>query len=202
MTDPIGYDLDMTLLDTWPTIAATYQDMTRRDGTAIDLAQAYEMRGLPLGDQLAQWYPPGQITAATALYRMLYPDHAHLSRPLPGAVEAIAASGRIVIATAKTEHLARLHLHALGNPDARITGSVFGEQKIDALRGCSAYVGDHPADMWAALGAGAIPIGVTTGAHTAAQLLEAGAVHVLASLEALPDLIARGLRRHTREASR
>ncbi len=48
------------------------------------------------------------------------------------------------------------------------------------------YVGDSTFDMQASVAAGMYPIGVTTGAATAATLRVAGAEEVLPSLTAFP----------------
>jgi phosphoglycolate phosphatase len=50
-------------------------------------------------------------------------------------------------------------------------------------------VGDTPDDMRAGRAAGAMAVGVTTGAHSAAVLREAGAHAVLDSLAELPALL-------------
>ena len=52
------------------------------------------------------------------------------------------------------------------------------------------HVGDTPLDVRAGLAAGLPTIGVLTGAGTEAQLREAGAAHVLASIADLPDFLA------------
>ena len=62
-------------------------------------------------------------------------------------------------------------------------------ERAAALGGAGRYlvVGDTPLDIAAARGAGAVSVGVASGHFTAAQLAEAGADHVLDSLEeALP----------------
>ncbi len=54
--------------------------------------------------------------------------------------------------------------------------------------GAAVYVGDTPADMDAAVTAGAHAVGVTTGSFTAADLRAAGAADVLSSLTEFPAL--------------
>ena len=67
-----------------------------------------------------------------------------------------------------------------------------GPQKAAGLAGLGAavYVGDTPADMAAAVQAGARAVGVTTGSFTDRDLAAAGADLVLASLADFPALYA------------
>ena len=69
---------------------------------------------------------------------------------------------------------------------------VHGPQKAAVLAGLGAavYVGDTPADMAAAVQAGARAVGVTTGSFTERDLAAAGADLVLASLADFPALYA------------
>jgi phosphoglycolate phosphatase len=101
----IGFDLDMTLVDSRPGIAATYRELSRLTGVPIDADAAVGRLGPPLEHEIARWYPPEQRSAAVDRYRSLYPHHAILpSAALPGAAEAIAAvharGGRVLVVTA------------------------------------------------------------------------------------------------------
>jgi phosphoglycolate phosphatase len=66
---------------------------------------------------------------------------------------------------------------------------VHGQEKAEVLRSLDStmYVGDTPDDMIAARSAGVVAIGVTTGAFTAQDLMQAGAAKALPTLEAFPD---------------
>src|SRR6516162_3233752 len=103
---PVGFDLDMTLIDSRPAILASFAGLGRDTGTAIDLAAVDRRLGLKLEDELAFWYPPDQRAAAAALYRRRYVRLAgQMTTSLPGAHEALAAvraaGERVVIITAK-----------------------------------------------------------------------------------------------------
>ena len=86
--------------------------------------------------------------------------------------------------TAKLEATARLSLDALGLAPDAVYGGVHGPEKAAVLTsvGAAVYVGDTPADMTAAVTAGARPVGVATGSFTGDELRAAGAVNVLLSL--------------------
>jgi phosphoglycolate phosphatase len=192
----VGFDLDMTLVDSRPGIAAAFRELTARTGVYVDADAAVARLGPPLRTELAHWFPPEQIEGAVRLYRSLYPDHAILpSRPLPGAVAAIAAVRdlglRVVVVSSKIERLVRLHLDHLGMAVDEVAGDLFAEGKAAALTsfGVAVYVGDHVADMVAATTAGVPGIGVTTGPCSAAALLDAGATTVVADLTALPAVL-------------
>jgi phosphoglycolate phosphatase-like HAD superfamily hydrolase len=68
----IGFDLDMTLLDTRAGIAATYRELSARTGVPIDADLAVTRLGPPLRVELANWFPAAQIEdAAQAVVRWL-----------------------------------------------------------------------------------------------------------------------------------
>ena len=107
-----------------------------------------------------------------------------------GAVRAAGAAALVV--TAKLEATARLSLDALGLVADAVFGDVHGPQKAVVLSaaGAAIYVGNTPADMAAAVLAGAHPVGVATGSFSAAELRVAGAADVLSSLASFPALYA------------
>jgi phosphoglycolate phosphatase len=190
---PVGFDLDMTLIDSRPAILASFGAVGTETGTPIDLTAVDRRLGIKLDDELAFWFPPDQIAAAAEIYRRHYVALAEdMTTVLPGAHEALAAvraaGERAVIITAK-------HPISVG-PSLRVTGLaadelftlVHGPEKAEVLRTLQAvaYVGDTPPDMAAAVQAGALAIGVTTGSFTEADLAAAGAGVVLDSLTAFP----------------
>ncbi|MFI2027070.1 HAD family hydrolase [Streptomyces buecherae] len=88
----VGFDLDMTLIDSRPGIKAAYQALAEETGTFIDADLAITRLGPPLEQELAHWFPDDQIQPVGDRYRALYPTHAITPTPaLPGAREAIAA---------------------------------------------------------------------------------------------------------------
>jgi phosphoglycolate phosphatase len=192
---PVGFDLDMTLIDSRDAILGSFAAVAAETGVAIDPAEVDRRLGIKLQDELAHWFPPEAIEAAVGIYRSHYVVLAGpLTRSLPGASESLAAvraaGAQVVVVTAKLESTARLSLDALGLVADAVFGDVHGPQKAVVLTsiGATIYVGDHPADMAAAVLAGAHPVGVATGSFTAAELRAAGAVDVLSSLTTFPAL--------------
>ncbi|GAA3392655.1 HAD family hydrolase [Streptomyces roseoviridis] len=185
----VGFDLDMTLIDSRPGIRATYVALTAATGVAIDADLAVSRLGPPLEHEIAEWFPAERVQETAAHYRTLYPTYAiEPSLPLPGARDAIQAvreaGGRTVVVTAKNEPHARLHLSHLGiEPDA-VVGGLWAEGKAEALRahGAGVYVGDHIGDVRGAATAGALSVAVATGPCGAEELRAAGADVVLADL--------------------
>jgi len=189
----VGFDLDMTLIDTRPGIAAVLDALSAETGVFIDSGAAVSRLGPPLEQELAHWFPADQIDAAADRYRALYPDLAVLPvAALPGARDAVQAvrrhGGRVVVVTAKYEPNARLHLEHLGLDVDEVVGWRFGPAKGEALaeRGASVYVGDHVADVAGARVAGALSVAVPTGPISAPELQAAGADVVLNDLRAFP----------------
>ncbi|GAB7040835.1 MULTISPECIES: HAD family hydrolase [Catenuloplanes] len=189
----VGFDLDMTLIDSRPGLAANYRELTARTGVPVDADLAVSRLGPPLRTELAHWFPPDAVEDAVTLFRALYPDHAVLpSLPMPGALDALAAvrsrGGRVVVVTSKLGRLARLHTDHLGLPVDEIAGDLFAEGKATAIleHGVGLYVGDHIADMVAARTAGVPGVGVATGPCSAAELRDAGATAVLTDLAEFP----------------
>ena len=60
----IGFDLDMTLVDSRPGILATYRALSARTGVPIDAELAVSRLGPPLEVEIGHWYPPEQVTTA------------------------------------------------------------------------------------------------------------------------------------------
>ncbi|GIG58591.1 hydrolase [Longispora fulva] len=180
----VGFDLDMTLIDSRRGIGAVYHQLNARYGLDIDVDLVVGRLGPPLQWEIAQWVPEDRVEEMVAAYRALYPEYAIPAVDLlPGAREALAATTPVVI-TAKNAPQARLHLEYFALDVEHVVGLAWGEGKADALREHRpvAYVGDHTADMAAARSAGVPAIGVTTGHCTADELREAGADLVLQDL--------------------
>ncbi|MFD1660470.1 HAD family hydrolase [Streptomyces caeni] len=189
----VGFDLDMTLIDSRPGIHACYQALSARTGTYIDADLAITRLGPPLVEELVHWFPVGEIDAMADLYREMYPTIAIAATPaMAGAREAIAAvraaGGRAIVVTAKYEPNAKLHLEHLGiEPDA-VIGDLWAERKAEALRehGAAVYVGDHTGDVRGARSAEAYSVAVATGPCDAGELRAAGADIVLGDLTEFP----------------
>ncbi|MEV0976927.1 haloacid dehalogenase-like hydrolase [Streptomyces sp. NPDC049915] len=189
----VGFDLDMTLIDSRPGIRACYQALSERTGTYVDADLAVTRLGPPLVEELANWFPADEVAEVADLYRAMYPTYAvAATTALPGAREAIAAvreaGGRAIVVTAKYEANAKLHVGHLGlDPDA-VIGDLWAERKAEALRahGASVYVGDHLGDVRGARTAGALSVAVATGPCAPEELRAAGADVVLADLTEFP----------------
>ncbi|MEU3333557.1 HAD family hydrolase [Streptomyces sp. NPDC006668] len=189
----VGFDLDMTLIDSRPGIRACYQALSERTGTYIDADLAVTRLGPPLAEELINWFPEDEITAMGDLYRSMYPAIAITPTPaMTGAREAIdavrAAGGRAIVVTAKYEPNAKLHLEHLGIHPDEVVGDLWAERKAEALRehGAAVYVGDHIGDVRGARKADALSVAVATGPCTVEELTAAGADVVLGDLTEFP----------------
>ncbi|MER6953155.1 MULTISPECIES: haloacid dehalogenase-like hydrolase [unclassified Streptomyces] len=196
MTSPVltvGFDLDMTLIDSRPGIRATYLALAERTGTYIDVDAVVTRLGPPPETELAYWYPADQVAAIADLYRSLYPEHGVTgATALPGAREAIAAvqavGGRAIVVTAKHQPNAKLQVEHVRLGADEVIGDLWAEQKAQALRehAASVYVGDHVGDVRGARAAGALSVTVPTGPCDAEELRTEGADVVLADLTEFP----------------
>ncbi|MEE4488782.1 HAD family hydrolase [Streptomyces sp. BE230] len=189
----VGFDLDMTIIDSRPGIAAAFVALSEETGAFIDTDLVVSRLGPPLAQEIAHWFPAADVAAMTDRYREIYPDYAiGPTLAMPGARESIEAiralGGRTMIVTAKYEPNAKLHLAHLGiEPDVTV-GDLWAEAKAQALRehGAGVYVGDHTGDVRGARAADACSVGVTTGPCDEAELRAAGADVVLSSLTEFP----------------
>ena len=190
---PVGFDLDMTLIDSRSAILASFAELGRDTATTIDLEAVDQRLGIKLEDELAFWYPPDRRAAAAAIYRRHYVRLAgQMTTALPGAHEALAAvraaGERAVIITAKHAISVEPSLRAVGLEADEVFTFVHGPEKAAVLNRISAaaYVGDSPPDMAAAVQAGVRAVGVATGSFSADDLTRAGAEVVLGSLTDFP----------------
>jgi phosphoglycolate phosphatase len=187
----VGFDLDMTLIDSRPQILAAFAALAGQTRTAIDIDAVDRRLGVKLEDELAHWYAPSELAPAAALYRRHYVRlAASATVALPGAREALAAvreaGGSTAIVTAKHETSVGPCLAAAGLEADAVYTFVHGPEKAAVLRrlGATAYVGDTPPDMQAAVTAGVVGIGVATGSFGQGELRAAGATATLATLRA------------------
>ncbi|WP_228551969.1 HAD family hydrolase [Mumia zhuanghuii] len=194
-TSPLlGFDLDMTLIDSRPGIKAVYDELSSRSGVPIDSDLVVSRLGPPVEAELRHWFPEAQVVAMADLYRALYADLAvERVTALAGARAAFdavrARGGRVAVITAKNAPDARRHLEHLGLEADEVRGRAWREGKADALRelGAIAYVGDHVHDMEAARLADVPGVGVITGPCSREELEAAGAALVIATLAELPE---------------
>jgi len=198
----VGFDLDMTLVDSRPGILATLDALEAESGAPVSGPQVLDAllrRNLDL--EMADRFPEVEARRLSDRFRTLYADvGVPGTELLPGAAEAVAAvrghGGRVVVVTAKYEPNARRCLDRVGlrvghEIDA-LDGWRYGPGKTAALveHGVAAYSGDTPNDVRAALAAGAHMVAVATGPHPAHELEAAGAPDVLDSLSEFPGWLA------------
>jgi uncharacterized protein len=189
----VGFDLDMTLIDTAPGFGAVLEALGAELGVAFPVEEMTARLGPPLDHMLSPHLASGAIAPAVDRFRALYPDHAITTVPLlPGAAEAVAAvrdaGGRVVVVTGKFTPNAQRHLDHLALDHEALAGEVWGVGKGEALQreGCSIYVGDHVHDVEGALAAGATSVSVLTGGCTREELVAAGTHAVLDDLTEFP----------------
>lgn len=192
--ETVGFDLDMTLIDSRKAVLASFAAVAETTGVMIDLASVESRLGIMLSAELAYWLPPARIQSAIEIYSRHYRSVSKsLTRTLPGAQEALTAvcrgDGRTIVVSAKSEHVARRSLREAGLEVADVFGGLYGLEKGKALTRAAAavYVGDTPADVSAALHAGAHAVGVATGSFSGEHLRLAGADTVLESLTEFAD---------------
>jgi len=193
----VGFDLDMTLIDTVPGFGSVLQVLGDELGVSFPVEELTSRLGPPLHQLLAPHLAEDAVAPAVDRFRTLYPAHAIASVPLlPGAADAVAAvreaGGRVVVVTGKFTPNALLHLDHLGVDHDALTGEVWGVGKAEALlsEGCSIYVGDHVHDVEGALAAGATSVSVLSGGCTRDELLAAGTHAVLEDLTGFPTWLA------------
>ena len=191
----VGFDLDMTLVDSRPGIRASMAALTRETGVPIDVEVVIDRLGPKLEWELAQWFPEEQVAPACKRYRAHYWEHCVGGGTLllPGArisVDAVhRGGGRIIVVTAKSESLAHRCLKEVGLKANVVVGHVYGDEKRDALiaHDATIYVGDTITDVKSAVDASVTAVAVTTGPDDRSALLAAGANVVMDSLEQFPD---------------
>jgi uncharacterized protein len=196
----VGFDLDMTLIDTVPGFIATLDALGAELGVAFPSAEMSSKLGPPLDLMLAPHLADDAIAGAADRFRALYPTHAVPPTPtLPGVVEALAAvraeHGRIVLVTGKYAPNAQLHVDHLALDVDVVEGWVWGEAKGAVLveHGASIYVGDHIHDVEGARAAGVVSVSVLTGGCTREELEAAGTDVILADLTEFPGWLAEHL---------
>ncbi|PUA81647.1 HAD family hydrolase [Nocardioides currus] len=189
----VGFDLDMTLINTVPGFAATLEALGAELGVGFPVAELTRRLGPPLDVILRPHLAEEAIGPAVDRFRELYVDHSITPVPvLPGAHEALAAvrrhGGRVLVVTGKFAPNAQRHVDHLALDVDHVEGTVWGVGKADVLRqeGASVYVGDHVHDVEGALAAGVVSVSVLTGGCTREELVAAGTHVVLDSLADFP----------------
>jgi phosphoglycolate phosphatase len=210
----VGFDLDMTLVDSADGITATMAAAVRAcpggEDVRLSRAEVWPWVGLPLEPTVKALAPNCDVEEVIAAYRARYQEiGVSLTTLLPGAVDAIeavqAAGGRVLVISAKAEAGVHEVLAQVGldqgslKPDL-VVGGLFAAAKGTRLiaEQAAVYVGDHPGDMAAAKIADAVSVAVVTGPQPAEALITAGADVVLNDLLEFPKWLSTFLPGFTR----
>lgn len=200
MTLVVGFDLDMTLVDSHEGITEAISAVLREYDVVVSDQEIYQTVGIPLAMVFPQWLPESETDRAILRYREIYAaDGIPKTKLLPGAKEALEAvkahEGQTLIISAKLDASVHLVLDVVGLSVDHVRGSLYAEAKGEALREYRAqiYVGDHVGDVKGAIAANATAVAVATGPSTSDELREAGADVVLSSLHLFPSWLAEYL---------
>jgi len=192
----IGFDLDMTLVDSADAIVDSIAHTCRVYGVEIDEQAVRAGVGLPLDRVFPDYIPDVPYAEALEIYRARYLSHGlAMQVVLPGAreaLEAVVTDGcTILVVSAKKDTHVRAVLDEVGLDHLvrDVVGERFAETKSDALRdaGAVVYVGDHVGDVLGARGAGAYAVAVATGPTSRDALAAAGADVVMDDLTGFVD---------------
>lgn len=194
----IGFDLDMTLVDSRPGIHAALVAYRAETGVAVDADAIITRLGPPIQTELLPLVGSDALAEHVALFRRhMASVGVTNASALPGALEALAAVTAAglttLVVTAKHRPLAARTLATAGLDPDLVAGDVWSRAKAGPLReyGALAYVGDHIGDIAAAREAGITSVAVATGPIDADGL--AGADVVLPDLTAFPAWLTRWL---------
>ncbi|MFE9577780.1 HAD family hydrolase [Nocardia sp. NPDC006044] len=200
MTWTVGFDLDMTLIDSRPGVSRAIDLLAAEFEVPVRGVDFAARLGPPLATMLAEAGAPQELVPAMVLrYRQLYPGIVSSIPAMPGADDALAAieerGGRVLVVTGKHEPLAQLHIDELGWRIDRLAGDLWSADKATVLKQERAgiYVGDHVGDMRGARAAGVLAVGVVTGPCDAEELRAAGADVILADLTEFPQWLGAEL---------
>ena len=189
----VGFDLDMTLIDTRIGFAATLDALGAELGITFPVEAMTARLGPPLDHLLRDHMTADLVPPAGDRFRALYPGTAVLpTKAFPGAHDAIAAvrreHGRVLLVTGKHTPNAQLHVDHLGFDVDHVEGWVWGPGKGRVLQdhGAAIYVGDHVHDVEGAHAAGIVSVSVLTGGCTEQELRAAGTDVVLRDLTEFP----------------
>ena len=198
----VGFDLDMTLVDSADGIVAAITHVVESHGRPADESAIRATLGLPLDLVFPQFLEGIPYPVLLAEYRAFYGDHGiPTCTALPGADAALRvvrdAGGRILVVTAKHANQARLVLDVAGLEADDVAGEAFAEQKGKVLMtyGAAMYVGDHIGDVAGARAARTLSVGVATGPTSADDLRAAGADVVFEGLTEFPTWFEQWLSR-------
>lgn len=164
----MGFDLDMTLVDSSKAILVTTQTVLKGFNVEVSEQVIRHSVGLPIKESFKKWIGDGYLQAYE-LYVAHYQSTGYLeSQALPGArellLDLLRQGIKVVVITAKNQQSAEIQLRHLLIPFSEIVGDAFQGGKTAAIKNtsCLEYVGDHVEDYKAAADAGIHFIGVAT----------------------------------------
>lgn len=194
----VGFDLDMTLVDSAEGIADALVHVCKIHDVIIEKSQALATIGLPLDQVFPLWLPDYDYEQLLDEYRAHYGVYGiPKSTLLPGAKEAVdivkELGGRTVVVSAKKKDFVDRVLDVVNLSIDVTYGYLFAEHKGDALRNENAhvYVGDHPGDIQAARAAGAHSVVVVTGPSTEDDLRQNNPDVLFKTLLEFPEWLQR-----------
>jgi phosphoglycolate phosphatase len=194
----VGFDLDLTPVDSRGSMRFGLETLNRELGERVDVDAYVAEIGPPVREHLLMWIPSDRVDRAVNRFRALVvtEEAQSYNAALPGAADVLSkiadVAGRSVVISSKLPTIAYATLAGVGLRTDAIVGDVAREAKAPAMREhrIDCYVGDHPLDMMGAMAAGIPGVGVLSGNHTAAELYAAGATLVIGSLtDLLPHLV-------------
>lgn len=178
MTFVVGFDLDMTLVDSAEGISDALLKVFSDHGVDLTRDDVRNTIGLPLDMVFPMWLPDISYEQLLDEYRAHYGRYGiPKSVAMPGAHDAIAAvhefGGEVVVVSAKKKDFVDQVINVVQLQVDRSYGYLFAEHKGNVLREESAkvYVGDHEGDIRAARSAEALAFIVTSGPMTRDELL-------------------------------
>ena len=207
--ETILFDLDGTLTDSEPGIVHSVEYALRRFGMEADAATLRSFIGPPLYDSFrgTMGMDDAEAKRAVSVYREYFQDRGIFENaPYPGVPEMLRAlreAGRtLLVATSKPEVFARRIVEHFGLSLSAVYGAdMEGRRsaKLDVIRyalaarsvdpSAAVMVGDRKYDIAGAREAGLADVGVLYGYGSRAELLDARASRLAASVAELRDML-------------
>lgn len=179
MTFIVGFDLDMTLVDSAEGITDALVKVFADHDVEVSREDVRNTIGLPLDMVFPMWLPDESYEQLLDEYRDHYGRFGiPKSVALPGAHDALAAvheaGGEVVVVSAKKKDFVDRVIEVVQLDVDRTYGYLFAEHKGAVLREerAAVYVGDHEGDIRAARAAEALSFVVTSGPMTREELEE------------------------------
>ena len=179
MTFIVGFDLDMTLVDSAEGITDALVKVFADHDVEVSREDVRNTIGLPLDMVFPMWLPDESYEQLLDEYRDHYGRFGiPKSVALPGAHDALAAvheaGGEVVVVSAKKKDFVDRVIEVVQLDVDRTYGYLFAEHKGAVLleERAAVYVGDHEGDIRAARAAEALAFVVTSGPMTREELEE------------------------------